>query len=100
MHLLVLNDPLQCIIMDLVFGLPRTQRKNDSIMVAVDHFCKIAHFIPCRKTVDATNIVNLFYKEVYKFLSLAYFWRPLWKKIGSYLHFNTIFIHKLTVKRR
>jgi transposase InsO family protein len=53
--------------MDMITDLPQSTiegKEHDSILVVIDRFSKMAHYLPTRKDLDARGLANLFLREI------------------------------------
>ena len=57
------DRPWQDIAMDFVIGLPWSQG-SDAIWVVIDRLTKARHFVPCRMSIDAAGLADLFIEHV------------------------------------
>jgi hypothetical protein len=97
------EGPWESVSMDFMVSLPPL-RGFDAIMVVVDRFSKMAHFIPTKDEAMAQEIGRLFFTHVFKHHGLPKdivsdrnpkftnkFWRTLWKRMGLELKMSTSF---------
>ena len=88
------ETPWTSISMDFIVDLPPSKTFN-SIFVVVDRLTKMAHFIPCHKTVTGEETTRLFVDNIYRLHGLpndiisdrgtqftSKFWQSLFKILG------------------
>jgi hypothetical protein len=101
--LLIPEGLWESVSMDFMVSLPPS-RGFDAIMLVVDRFGKMAHFISTKDSATAQETVRLFFTHVFKHHGLPKdiisdrepkftnkFWRALWKRMGSKLKMSTSF---------
>ena len=94
----------EAINMDFITGLPRSNRKFDSIWVIVDRLTKSAHFLPVRSTYTAEDYAKLYIKEIVRLHGVpvsiisdrgaqftAHFWRSFQRGLGTQVNLSTAF---------
>jgi hypothetical protein len=90
----------EVVTMDFITGLSITGKLHDSIMVVVDKLTKDAHFIPLKTTHKATDVADIFMKEVARLHEISKtivsdrdpkFTSNFWKGFRTNLNFSTAY---------
>lgn len=90
--------------MDLITALPRSRSGYDAVVVFVDKFTKLVHFVPCLTTVTAPQLAQIFMDSIVRLHGLpealisdrdprftAHFWRSFWAHMGTTLLMSTAY---------
>src|SRR5215217_1328932 len=90
--------------MDFITQLPRTKAGHDAIVVFVDTFSKMVHFVPTKTTASAPDTAKLFFDHIFKLHGLpksivsdrdakftSRFWQTLFNTLGTKLAMSTAF---------
>ena len=90
--------------MDFITHLPTTKKGNDSIVVFVDLFSKMAHFVAMKATDSAPQVARIFFDTIFKLHGLpkrivsdrdpkftSMFWKTLFSHLGTKLAMSTAF---------
>jgi len=96
--------PFQQIAMDLIIGLPESNR-HDSILTIIDHGCSHATvFLPCTKEISSPKIAQLYFDYIYRWFGhpkkiisdqdpcfTSHFGKALTAKLGIMQNLSTVF---------
>src|SRR3954454_11849901 len=50
--------------MDFVTSFTRSQKGHDAIFVVIDRFSKVAHFLPVKETISASQLADLYVSRI------------------------------------
>ena len=57
--------------MDIITHLPVTERGCDTIAMFVDHMSKYIYFVPCKSTISAEELAQLFIMTVVSWYGMS-----------------------------
>ena len=91
------NSNWKSIFMDFIVKLLKTQRQKDTILVIIDIFNKMAHFIATQEILEALQIANLFIDHVFWLHGLpmslvfdsGHFWSHFFGCLEVYLNMSS-----------
>ena len=98
----------ECLSMDFITALPKVAGNFDSIFVVVDWLTKVAHLIPTQNTALASNIAQLFVKEIVRLHGILAriisdrdakftfkFWTAMFQSLGTLLNLSSAYHPKM-----
>src|SRR3954468_687818 len=98
------TQPWEQVSMDFIIQLPKTKAGFDAIVVFVDTFSKMTHFVPTKTTASAPDTTQLFFNNVFRLHGLpksiisdhdakftSKFWKTLFQTLGTKLAMSTAF---------
>src|SRR5690349_14727373 len=98
------QQPWEQVSMDFITQLPKTKAGNDAIVVFVDVFSKMVHFVPSCTIATAPETAKLFFNTNIKLHGLpksivsdwdakftSCFWQALFNTLGTKLAMSTAF---------
>src|SRR3954470_10517443 len=97
-------QPWESVSMDFIVQLPKTKNGHDAIVVFVNMFSKMVHFVPMKSNATAPDVAQLFFNNVFRLHGLpkvivsdrdakftSKFWQSLFQTLGTKLAMSTAF---------
>ena len=90
--------------MDFITSFPRTKKGNNAIFVVVDRLSKVAHFLPVRESITASQLADLYISRIVSLhgvpleinsdrgsLFTSHFWESFQTAMGTHISVSTAF---------
>jgi transposase InsO family protein len=90
--------------MVFVTGFPRSQKGHDAILVVIDRFSKVAHFLRVKETITTSQLADLYVSRIVSLhgvpleissdrgsLFTSRFWESFQEAMGTHMSFSTAY---------
>src|SRR4051812_20872817 len=90
--------------MDFFTGFPRSQKGNNAIFVVIDNLSKVAHFLPVKETISASQLAELYTARIVSLHEIpkkicsdrgsiftTNFWKAFQEALGTKIVFSTTY---------